>query len=146
MSAPHPLECASGIRRSPLRVLARPKMPASQPLRGRSQAKPRLSGSILSFMSKCFGRSPVGADLEEDRLFFARSAPKLSETRKVMFCDRPRPWLDRNRVSSALRLGSEDWALETASIQTKPELRGVEEWAVKITLSSSVRGGGLRLI
>jgi len=35
-------------------------------------------------------------------------------------------------------------AVETASIQTKPELRGVKERAVnKITLFSSVRGGGL---
>jgi|GEM_PF-3148364 len=39
----------------------------------------------------------------------------------------------------------ENRAVETASIQTKPELRGVEEWAVKITFFSSVRGGGLRL-
>jgi len=39
---------------------------------------------------------------------------------------------------------SEDWAVETASIQTKPELRGVEELTVKIMLFSSVRGGGLR--
>jgi len=41
--------------------------------------------------------------------------------------------------------GSEDPAVETASIQAKPELRGVEEQAIKITLSSSVRGGGHRL-
>ena len=39
----------------------------------------------------------------------------------------------------------ENLAVETASIQTKPELRGVEEWAVKITFFSTVRGGGLRL-
>ncbi|MEG3976511.1 hypothetical protein QT970_18090 [Microcoleus sp. herbarium8] len=82
MSALYPLECASGIRRSPLWVLARPRMPASQPLRGRSQAKPRLSGSILSFMSKCFGRSRFGADLEQDRLFFARSLSQLSGNSK----------------------------------------------------------------
>ena len=40
---------------------------------------------------------------------------------------------------------SEDWAVETASIQTKPELRGVEELTVKIMLFSSVRApSGLR--
>ena len=33
-------------------------------------------------------------------------------------------------------------AVETASIQAKPDLRGVEERAVKIILFSSVRGGG----
>ncbi|WP_293338499.1 hypothetical protein [Microcoleus sp. CAWBG58] len=36
MSAKSPLECASGIRRSPLRALARPVMPTCKPLRGRS--------------------------------------------------------------------------------------------------------------
>ena len=38
----------------------------------------------------------------------------------------------------------EDSAVETASIQTKPALPRVEELTVKITLFSSVRGGGLR--
>jgi len=32
-----------------------------------------------------------------------------------------------------VKAGKEDRAVETASIQTKPELRGVEERAVKIT-------------
>ena len=89
-------------------------------------------------MSKCFGRSRVGAALEEDRLFSARSAPKLWGNSKRHVWRSARAWLDRNKDSSAIRDRSEDRAVETASIQTLTRRERVEEWAVKITLSSSV--------
>ncbi len=75
-------------------------------------------------MSKCFVRSRAGAALEENRLFFARSVPKLSGNSKGHVLGCAAPWLDRNRGSSAIRLGSEDRAVETASIQTKPASAG----------------------